>query len=481
MLKNNCTKLPIIHKSIIILCFSLLFLLLPVYNAQAATAYAPPKGYPMGAATDATGFAGGQITFDSNNISSLQGQFFAKTFTSIGVSGGASSKYLQNYVNDPSAGLTDADFDKVSPPMMSMNISGADMIKWYANKNNFIFSKTNGKAKNLSYYLETSPSDDDIAKAITEQSNILPTDSKYIDAIKQFNSKKDKTNSLASFPEMKSNGITSFDDATQNVIDVSDYYANFTSTNYSNSKAKGDTTKYNDAIKNADLNTNKIVNTKDTSDSQHAIQLTIDMNTQSKDQGVVFADIDGNVPHFEDATAISINLVNFNVKTMKMPFVMLNYKHFSNDSSGISFNFNNGAWMTFNAYPSASDGTSINYKLDGNSKGTLFTGQNSDGSDKPATNLLTDDLTSIDTTNKNSKKVKSVYNTSSHLISNFNTENGKIFVGSWKSPLYGSVLAPSADVDVDIRKNGLLYGSITTGQNIIGNLNVPSDMAYQSI
>ncbi|MDK1726862.1 hypothetical protein [Dellaglioa algida] len=485
MLKNNCTKLPIIHKSIIILCFGLLFLLLPVYNTQAATAYAPPKGYPMGAATDTTGFAGRTITFNSNEIYSLQGQFFAKTFTSSGQSGNVTGdnpqippRYLQNYDHDPLAGLTDADFDKVSPPMISENISGADIIAWYANKNSFIFSKTNGKAKNLSYYIETSPSDDAIAKAVTQQSGITPTSPEYAAAINLFNSKKDKTSSLAGFPNMKNNGITSFNDATQNVIDVSDYYANFTSTNYSNSKAKGDTTKYNDAIKNADLNTNKLVKAGDS--SAHVIQLTINMNTQSKDQGVVFADIDGNVPHFEDATAISINLVNFNVKTMKMPFIVLNYKHFSNDSSGISFNFNNGTWMTCNAYPPASDGSSINYKLDGNSKGTLFTGQNSNGADKPATDLLTQNLTPIDPTGKKPEKVKSVFNTSSHIINNFNTENGKIFIGNPKSSLYGSVLAPSADVDINADQ-GILYGSIITGQNIIGNLNVPGDMAYQSI
>ncbi|MCZ2493511.1 hypothetical protein [Dellaglioa carnosa] len=471
MLKNNYTKLPTIHKSIIIFCFGLLFLLLPIYNAQAATSYAPPKGYPMGAATDTTGFAGGQITFNSNDATSLQGQFFAKTFTSSGLSASDPSLFLQNYVHDPSANFSDADFDKVNPPMISENISGKDMIEWYVNKNSFIFSKNAGKTKYLTYYLQNSPSAADI-NAAGSHSGLGASD-----VTKRLNEKRNTTSSLSGFPNMKNNGITSFDDTTQNVIDVSDYYANFTSTNYSNSKAKGDTTKYNDAIKIADLNTNKLVKAGD----KHVIQLTIDMDTHSKDQGVVFADIDGNVPHFEDATAISVNLVNFNVKTMKMPFLILNYKHFSNDSSGISFNFNNESWMTFNAYPPASDGTSINYKLDGNNKGTLFAGQNSNGSDKPATNLLTENLTPIDTSGKKPDKVKSVFNTSSHIVNNFNTENGKIFIGNPNSSLYGSVLAPSADVDINANPGGILYGSIITGQNIVGNLKVPSDMAYQSI
>ena len=197
MLKNNCTKLPIIHKSIIIFCFGLLFLLLPVYNTQAATAYAPPKGYPMGAATDTTGFAGGKITFNSNEVFSLQGQFFAKTFTSSGVSGGAPTLFLQNYVHDPSAGLSDTDFDKVSPPMLSKNITGKDMIEWYINKNSFIFSKNAGKTKYLTYYLQNSPSAADINAAGSHSG--LSAD----DITKQLNEKRNTASSLSDFPNMK--------------------------------------------------------------------------------------------------------------------------------------------------------------------------------------------------------------------------------------------------------------------------------------
>ncbi|MHC9537454.1 hypothetical protein ACVQ8P_06650 [Dellaglioa sp. BT-FLS60] len=480
MLKNTYPKLSTIYKSITILCFSLLFFTLSVHNAQADQSYTPPKGYPMGAATNVTGFAGGKITFNSNQINDLQGQFFAKTFASSGGNGGGTDKYLQNYVHDDSAGLTDADYDQVNPSMISENLEGLDMIAWYANQNSFIFSKT----KNLTYYLEKSPSDNDIARAVSTNQGIKPTDSGYDGYIKQFNAKKDTADTLADFPDMANNNIKSFDDAAQNITDVSDYYAGFTSTNYADSKANGSTTKHNDAIKSVDLNTDKAINASNT-DAAHVIQLTIDMDTTSTDQGVVLADIDGNIPYFKDATAIFVNLVNFDVKTMKMPFLILNYKHYSNNSAGISFNFNEGSWMTFNAYPPASDGTSLNYKLDGNNKGTLFTGQNSNGSDTKATSLLTDDPTAIDTTGKNPKKVKSVYNTSSHIVNNFNTENGQIFVGSWKSPLYGSVLAPSADINIDATANGqkqsVLYGSIITGQNIIGNLTVPSDLAYQSI
>lgn len=434
----------------------------------------------MGAATNVTGFAGGTITFNSNDIDSLQGQFFAKTFTSSGTAGGSSTKYLQNYAHDSTANLTDADYAKVNPTMISENITGADMIQWYGNKNSFVFSKSDDKVKDLSYYLQNSPPDAEIAKAIAGWS-IPSSNAGYADAIKQFNAKKDTIDKLSDFPVMSSNGISSFADASQNITDISDYYASFTSTNYSNSKATGSTTKYNNAIKRVDLNTDKSIDAEKYAPGKTVIQLTVDMNTTSTDQGVVFADIDGSIPSFEDAIGIKINLVNFDINTMKMPFFMLNYKHFSNNDAGISFNFSQGSWMTFNAYPPKSNGSSLDYKLAGNSDGTLFSGQNSNGSDTTAKNLLSDEPVAIDTTDKNSKKVKSVYNTSSHISNNFNTENGKIFVGSWKSPLYGSVLAPSADVDVDSSSDGLLYGSIVTGQNIIGNLNVPSDLAYQSI
>ncbi|WP_409021901.1 hypothetical protein ACE83Q_06360 [Dellaglioa sp. P0083] len=139
MLKNNHINLYTTYRSIIFLCFSLFFLVLPTYTVQAATSYTPPVGYPMGAATNVTGFAGGTITFNSNDIDSLQGQFFAKTFTSSGTAGGSSIKYLKNYAHDSTANLTDADYAKVNPTMISENITGADMIQWYGNKNSFIF------------------------------------------------------------------------------------------------------------------------------------------------------------------------------------------------------------------------------------------------------------------------------------------------------------------------------------------------------
>ncbi|MHC9531907.1 hypothetical protein ACVPPR_00390 [Dellaglioa sp. L3N] len=418
-------------------------------SSKSSGAYAPPDQYPLGAATGVTAFAGGSITFDVNQIQSLQGQYFAKDFKSTGYGAAAIQDYSADNLNDSDT----ATYDKMNPSMVSDTVSGG-LLRMYANAKSFRYSAT----KNLTFFIEHPPTDAEL------------TSTAQLDAtgIKRFHEVEDNADTLADFPGMVKNKVTSFKDAAPNLRKVSDYYADFTSTTVSKTgEVSGKNALYNDAISSLDINTDHIVKNPSDWNNGNVIQLNIDMNKKSTKQGVIVVDINGDIDHFQSATDISINLLNFASGTTKMPYIILNYKNFT------SFDFTGAAWMHITGYaPLKDDATYTTDKSD-----TAFKGQNTSG-----TNTKGIDLAATDTTvNSGSGTIKTLYNTSSHVLHNFNTENTKLSFGvTTGNGFTGSVLAPNADIDLNANSgsNGSpLVGSLISGQDIVGNMSINDEVA----
>lgn len=416
-------------------------------NSKSSGAYVPPDQYPLGAATGVTGFASGSITFNVDDVQSLQGQYFAKDFKSTGYGTATIQDYSAKNLSD-----SDTDtYNKMNPSMVSDTVSGG-LLRMYSNAKSFHYSKT----KNLSFFIEHPPTDKDILNTLGSWDT---------SGVTRFHEVEDKTDTLADFPGMKKNEVTSFNDTATNLRNVSDYYADFTSTAVSKTKdnVSGKTALYNDAIKSVAINTDHTITNSNNNGGSGVIQINIDLNHKSTKQGIVVVDVNGALDHFQAAKEISINLLNFTSGETKMPYIILNYKNFT------SFDFTKAAWMRIAGYaPLSGDET---YVTD-NSDNSIFKGQNT-----KSVNLLT---TNTSVTN-NSKTIKTLYNTSSHLLHNFNTENTELDFGTYTGDNFvGSVLAPNADISIDANNSGTgspLTGNLISGQNINGNMSVDDEVA----
>ncbi|TWW12388.1 hypothetical protein LABALGNA3A7_15870 [Dellaglioa algida] len=456
MLKSRYASSNSVYMTIASVFFSLIFFFIFFESIQASPksggAYETPDQYPLGVATGVNSVAGGSITFNADQVKSLQGQYFAKDFKSTGYG----EAVIQNY---SAKNLSDSDtdtFDKMNPSMVSDTVSGG-LLRMYSNAQSFHYSKT----KNLSFFIEHPPTDAELLKSLGSWDTA---------GVARFHEVEDKTDTLANFPAMKKNSITSFDDISKNLRNVSDYYADFTSTTVAKDthEVSGKNALYNDAINSVAINTDHTITNSNNNGGSGVIQINIDMNKKTTKQGVVVVDINGDLNQFQAAKELSVNLLNFTSGTTKMPYIILNYKNFT------SFNFTNEAWMRVAGYaPLSGDATYITDDSDSH----IFKGQNTTGTNTKGVNLLTKDTT----VKVGSKTIKTLFNTSSHLLHNFNTENTTLSFGTNTSQNFvGSVLAPNADIAIDATQSGSgspLTGNLMSGQDITGNMSVDDEVA----
>ncbi|EOI06753.1 hypothetical protein UAY_00095 [Enterococcus moraviensis ATCC BAA-383] len=420
-------------KKYVLSLFALFFCLLNTVvltDKAFADATFPPVNSPLGVSTKTNLTAGGTLYFDTNQLQSKQlvGQFLARNITSNG-SSGLSKGSFQNYQNSQPL----LDFEQIDPAVVSETITGKDTIQWFANDTSFHYVNN----EDLHFYIENQPTEQEINDAL-----------QYYPGLSDNFSKRLYPGSLESFPAFVDNGISTFSQVTENIQNVSDYYASLTHSNQ--------TTLYNSAVQAAEVNTEKkVVNPNDWG-GQSTIQINIALKKGTTEQAVVIVDVDGRIDHFKNAQDISINYTNYDPDTMLPPYLFINYKHFS------SFNFTGSTFFHAAAYPSLPNDEE--YDFEGNS-GVFFEGKYADREIplvKSDSHTVSDEL-----------KDKT-YKVATHLVHNFNDEKNEIQFESNASLFIGTVLAPRTSVNIDDTQ-GRVLGSVISGYDIHTNMSINAE------
>ncbi|MCM0582451.1 hypothetical protein H9L19_03575 [Weissella diestrammenae] len=425
----------------------------------------PSAEYPLGAATSATFYAGGEMVFDPNTTTDIKGQFYAGEYR-FGFDFNTEdypytpSTKIQNFSKDTTSQLPDH-FD---PSLISAKRFSNSFIRVLSKQDSMVGTDN----QPLHYVMGDNADNNSISD--TELSSIL---NQQQDAINNFKQKdytiNNQSATLGDIDYFKKNNVKTAQDAVNNVIHVSDYYASLTATTYNND---GEINGYresafNSAIKSITTNTTEIKATNDNYANTPAIQINVDMNQTDK-QGIAAINIDGHANNqlYQNAQAIVINLLNFDQTKQKVPYFILNYHNFS------SFNFGQSAWLSVNGYT---------------------TEQVKSAQKAPEANQFFPSTTSGDADHSlfsqrydlsNSQNTKLKYHTASHILHNFstlagddaaeNTNSITLNANSGTSNGYafiGTILAPNTSVIIKGDAEESFVGNVITAENLLLSLN----------